>query len=184
MARIRRGSSLVAMARLSFILGEMQLLIIRHAEAVDLQDAGGADAARVLTPAGRAQARALGRLLTRLLPTLDVLAASPLARAQETAALVGEAFPAASPLTLPALVPGAPPTAVLDWLIAQPEAANLAIVGHEPDVTRLANVLLGGRDAPLAALEKGGACWLDFVSPPRPGRGWLRALLPPAVTSG
>lgn len=174
----------MVMARLSFILGEMQLLIIRHAEAVDLQDAGGADAARALTPAGHAQARALGRLLTRLLPTLDVLAASPLVRAQETAALVGEAYPAASPLTLPVLAPGAPLAAVLDWLIAQKDTASLAVVGHEPDLTRLANALLGGRAAPLAALEKGSACWLDFVSRPRPGRGWLRALLPPAVTSG
>lgn len=172
----------MVIARLSFILVEMQLLIIRHAEAVDPHDAGGADAPRALTPAGRAQARALGRLLTRLLPTLDVLAASPLVRAQETAALVGEAFPTASPVTLPALAPGAPLAAVLDWLIAQ-EQAHLAVVGHEPDLTRLANVLLGGRDAPLAALEKGSACWLDFVSRPRPGRGLLRALLPPAITN-
>ena len=173
----------MAAARLSFILGEMQLLIIRHAEAVDLPDVAGTDATRALTPTGRAQARALGRMLTRLLPTLDVLAASPLVRAQETAALVGEAYAAAPPLTLPALAPGEPLTAVLDWLGAQRETASLAVVGHEPDVTRLANVLLGGRDAPLAALEKGSACWLDFVSLPKPGRGLLRALLPPAVTA-
>lgn len=173
----------MVIARLSLILVEMHLLIIRHAEAVELRDAAGADAARALTAAGRAQARALGRLLTRLLPTLDVLAASPLVRAQETAALVGEAFPAALPVTLPALAPGAPLTAVLDWLTAQ-EQAHLAVVGHEPDLTRLANVLLGGQDAPVAALEKGSACWLEFVSWPRPGRGLLRALLPPAVTHG
>lgn len=182
-ARRSIGSSLVVLGVVSLILVGMQLLIVRHAEASDPLTHAGTDATRALTAAGRVQARGLGRLLATLLPRLDVLAASPLLRARETAAFLSEAFPATKILELPVLSPGVPVTGVLDWLVGQGHAACVAIVGHEPDLSRLANLLLSGRESPIVALDKGAACLLDLGDVPTPGRGLLHALLPPSVSA-
>src|SRR5207249_4598329 len=71
---------------------------------------GGNDAARHLTPRGRAKMRAAAAGIRALGVHLDVLLTSPLPRAADTAQIVASVFGRTpQPRTLPALAPGVAP---------------------------------------------------------------------------
>lgn len=87
----------------------MFVLIIRHAKAEPravLGSIGNKDAARSLTDAGRKDMRKAAKGLRTLVPEIDVLAASPLVRAQETAAIISERYDAMPVTELAPLAPG------------------------------------------------------------------------------
>jgi len=160
----------------------MRVLIIRHGRAEDRPSSPGAlkhDAARRLTPSGRKDMRQVARGLHRIAPAIDVLAASPLVRAGETAEIVGRVFDGAEPIELQALAPGGAPKALLKWLAQQPSDATVALVGHEPDLSRLAGLLLAGRGESFLDLKKGAACLVEFDGRPKPGAGRLLWALAP-----
>src|SRR5690349_1646647 len=92
----------------------MRIVVVRHAIAVapeEFVSADRPDEARPLTAKGRRRMRRAARGLHRLVPTLDLLAASPYRRAQETAEIVAAAYgrrgKREAPTTLAALVPDA-----------------------------------------------------------------------------
>ena len=87
----------------------MHLLVIRHAIAADRAGTGSrgqSDALRPLTGEGRRKMAdgALG--LRALVPTLDVMASSPLVRAQQTAEIVAACYGIGQVEDTPALAPG------------------------------------------------------------------------------
>src|SRR6478609_2448758 len=115
----------------------MQLVIIRHGIAVEPEEAAKeklGDAERPLTKSGRKKMRAAAEGLARVIDRIDVLAGSPLVRAQETAEIVAEAYDGMKVATIDELKPGKPVKLVLQWLQGQPADATIAIVGHEPQL--------------------------------------------------
>lgn len=116
--------------------------------------------------------------IARLVPTIDVLATSPLARAAETAEIVAQAYES-KPVVLEALAPDRDPDEVVRWLQKQPTDHTVGIVGHEPHLSTLAGYLLTGTRASFIDLKKGGACRLDLSGAPQPGKGNLKWLLAP-----
>lgn len=161
----------------------MQILIIRHAKAGQrgvLGFIGKKDAARPLTDAGRRDMRKAARGLLKLVPEIDVLATSPLARARETADIVSRRYDDIPVMELAPLAPGGSKEDVLAWLRDQKTTATVALVGHEPDLGILASWLLGGAESFLS-LKKGSACLIEMTDKPTPGTGKLEWLLPPAA---
>jgi phosphohistidine phosphatase len=160
----------------------MKLLIIRHGKAEDRSPGlPGArrDAVRPLTDAGRRDTRKAAKGLARIAPAITVLATSPLTRAKETAEIVGKVFGAPEALELEPLAPGGSPKAVIEWLAQYDDGATVALVGHEPDLSRLAAVLLTGRDDTFVVLRKAGACLIECEGRPKAGAGALAWLLAP-----
>lgn len=156
----------------------MQLLIVRHAcaEKRDLfGKTGNPDALRPLTQKGRRRMRQGARGLRALVDSLDVLASSPYDRARQTAEILAEAF-AVAPVIVPALAPAGDVSEVIAWLGRQQER-RVALVGHEPDLGRLAALLLTGAEADFLPLKKGAACCLEFTERPRAGAARLKWLL-------
>src|SRR5512142_1942018 len=158
----------------------MELLIVRHAIA----EARGAfarsvtgDAERPLTAEGRRRFEKGARGLRRLVPRLDLVATSPLARAVATGEILAAAFDGAPLERLDALAPDAAPEALLAWLRRHPRDHAVAIVGHEPGLGSLVALLCAGRSAPFVELRKGGACLLAVSRRVRPGTARLRWLL-------
>jgi len=168
-----------------FILaGIMQILIIRHAKAGQrglLGFIGKKDAARPLTDVGRRDMRKAARGLQKLVPEIDVLATSPLARARETADIVSRRYANIPVMELAALAPGGSKEDVLAWLRDQKATATVALVGHEPDLGMLSSWLLGGGAESCLSLKKGAACLIEMSETPTPGSGRLEWLLPPAA---
>jgi phosphohistidine phosphatase len=161
----------------------MQLLVIRHAIAKDREvfaATGEDDALRPLTEVGAERMKDAAAGLRRVVRTLDILAASPLLRAQQTAEIVAEAYGNLPVHTGGVLSPESEPPAFLRWLRQQRTANVVAVVGHEPHLGTLVTWLMTGQSTSRIALRKGGACLLDFSARPAAGGATLQWALTPS----
>lgn len=122
----------------------MRLYLVRHAEAAP----GEPDELRVLTPAGRGAANALGERLAADGVRPDAVLTSPLLRARETAeALARPAGLSATPDDR--LKPGATAEDVRGAVAGLGE--TVVVVAHQPDCGRIAAALTGGEEPPFPA---------------------------------
>jgi phosphohistidine phosphatase len=158
----------------------VKLLLIRHAPAVRNGSAGIRDGERPLTARGRARFRRAARGLARIAARPDVLLTSPLARARATAEIAAAAFKKVTPRVEPALGQQSV-DAVVAALKKCPRDAMVAVVGHEPTLSRLLARMLDARpDDDRFAFKKGGAALLDLPDgPAAPGR--LRWFVKPRI---
>lgn len=113
----------------------MRLLLVRHAHA----DPGDPDELRPLSARGRDEARALARRLAAAAP--DVILASPLLRARETAAAIADASGAELRVD-ERLGPGATAAGVVE--AASEASGTVVAVGHQPDCSEIALALGAG----------------------------------------
>lgn len=157
----------------------MDLYLIRHTDALPLEESGSAsDADRPLSPTGEAQARTLAAAFRRRGIRLDQLIASPLLRAQQTAEGIIAVWGAdAPPLSFSKrLAPGLKPRRLSRYLNGM-EGNALGLVGHQPDLNEYAAWLIGNKKVQLD-LAKGGVAYLN-VDAFQKGGATLRALLTP-----
>jgi phosphohistidine phosphatase len=162
----------------------MQLVIVRHGVAEDrdrFAERGQDDALRPLTKEGRWKMERNARGLRRAISALDVLATSPLRRAEQTARIIADAYHGIDVVTVPALAPDGPLDDVLAWLRRQRASATVAVVGHEPQLGVLATWLLTGDRHSHVAFRKGGACLIEFEGRPAAGAGQLVWALTPTL---
>jgi phosphohistidine phosphatase len=130
-----------------------QLWLLRHGDA----EPHGArdDAARRLTRRGERQAHAAGIALARLEVGFDAILCSPKVRARRTAELAAEHWSEQQRGLLSVHQPlanGYGVSEALAELAPLPADGRLLLVGHEPDLSRVAGELTGGR----LDLKKGG----------------------------
>ncbi len=153
----------------------MQVLIVRHAEAVDSR-AAPTDAMRWLTAHGRTTATRVGGMLTKLGLAYTRILTSPLVRAVQTAELLASMQPAfTGPITVHA------PLSTEEGTTAQAlkpvSQANddelIVLVSHMPKVRSLAGQLCGVSAFP--GFEACAACLVDI----RPEGGTFRWLMDP-----
>lgn len=159
----------------------MQLLVIRHAIAEDREDfarTGEDDALRPLTSDGRRKMRRVARGLRREVPSIALLASSPLVRAYQTASIVAEEYGFGAVEIADVFAPEMPLEGALGWVADASHSAAadevVAVVGHEPHLGSFITMLLAGREEPMLELRKGGACLLDLPSSPRAGEARMR----------
>jgi phosphohistidine phosphatase len=159
----------------------MRVLIVRHGIAEEPRDASKAgDETRVLTREGRRKMPRAAAGLRAVAKRIDVLAASPLARAMETAELLGKAYDGVKLTKLDELKPGKPVKGVLQWLQGQSGDATVAFVGHEPQLGMLISWLLSGEQRSFVKVGKGSACSLEFEGKAKAGSATLLWLLKPS----
>jgi phosphohistidine phosphatase len=160
----------------------MRILFIRHAIAADRAGADTGDAERPLTPQGARRFRRTARGLTRLVRRPDAILTSPLLRARQTAEIAADAWGRVKPMPLQALASG-------EWggigkaLASMSGDSTVALVGHEPSLSRLLARLLGSRDAERFAFRKGGAALVDLPAGLDEGAS-LVWFLPPRALRG
>lgn len=133
----------------------MDLILWRHAEAIDL-DLVGDDMARYLTPRGEKQAARMAEWLDRQMPGGAKVYASPAVRAEQTARALGRKIKIS-----PALAPLATPEQLLE-LVQWPQAKGcVLVVGHQPVLGQVIARLLG-LQASDCAMKKGSLWWLRY----------------------
>jgi phosphohistidine phosphatase len=133
------------------------IYLVRHAIAGPAA-AGTSDADRALTPDGQRKMRRAAVGLKRLGVTPDVVLSSPLRRAQETAAVVASVLLSESAVEIyPSLAPGHDAADMVKGLRPYRSAREVMLVGHEPDMGRLASQLLTGNAALVPLPFKKGA---------------------------
>jgi phosphohistidine phosphatase len=136
----------------------MDLILWRHAEAVELPEGQGDDLDRALTSKGERQAQRMADWLNRHLAESTRILASPARRTQQTAQALGRKF-----RTVPALAPGAAPEALLQAARWPHAGEPVLIVGHQPTLGLLAAQLLAGAAQPWT-MRKGAVWWLRLRS--------------------
>ena len=129
----------------------MILLLLRHGDAAA---AAATDADRPLTPRGRDEARRAGLLLKKLGVRPDVLLASPLVRAQETARIASAEISAPPVVATEHLVPSSDHRQIMAELSAL-NAERVLCVGHEPHIGEFVALLTTGSRAARIFVEKG-----------------------------
>jgi phosphohistidine phosphatase len=158
-----------------------QLLVVRHAIAQDRMESmqqGTDDADRPLTPVGRKKMARVTRGLSLLHPEIDTIYTSPLLRAQQTAEILKEHYPSAVVTILKTLSPEHS-TAELIHSLRRERSECIAIVGHEPGLSRLIATLICGQGNGDIELKKGGIAQLLFAENIAPGEGILQWLHTP-----
>ena len=140
----------------------MDLLLIRHAAAVDRETWTGDDQLRPLSPAGAKAARAFFRTLREIVPAPDRVLTSPAIRAVETAALFHRVFRGRRPRIVAELAPGCPSDVIASAARSGSRNTVIALVGHEPDLSTAAAALIGG-PAGRIKLSKGACAWLRRI---------------------
>jgi len=143
----------------------MILYILRHGIAEEALS-GGDDGARKLTAKGRDKMRDTAEGMREYGLRFDAILTSPLARATETAEIVASAYAnTPPPQVLPALATGVPADEAAAALRSFAKQKHMMIVGHEPQLSALAALLMTGSiDTPKLALKKGGCIALQVPS--------------------
>jgi phosphohistidine phosphatase len=158
----------------------IELIIVRHAIAhvrdpVRWKD----DRLRPLTADGRRRFRKAAQGLSRLVEKPQRVLTSPLVRTVQTAEILKKAagWPAAR--LCPELAPQNTPGQTLNALRAE-RHARIAIVGHEPHLSRFLGACIAG-SATSAGIEikKGATAILRFEHRLKLGHATLIALIPP-----
>lgn len=158
----------------------MRLLLIRHATAVPSGTQGIPDAERELTPRGEKRFRKAARGLARLVKRPDAILTSPLPRARRTAALAAAAWGRIEPRPEPALAGGR--FEAWDSLLAgYGQGACVALVGHEPHLSKFLARLVGAGQPDRLAFKKGGVAIVDLADPASEGGQLVGFLTPKAL---
>jgi phosphohistidine phosphatase len=159
----------------------MRVILFRHGPAGTRNASRWPDdARRPLTPAGEDKSRRAAAGLSHIERDVNRILTSPLERADRTARIVGAELGVECVEMLDALAPGGAHGKVVEALNARPHGETVVLVGHEPDLGRLAAHLLFKSDTPLP-LKKAGACAIRFDGPVRAGAGTLVWLATPRL---
>jgi phosphohistidine phosphatase len=154
----------------------MRLYLLRHGIAEDGYP-GLADFDRALTREGRVELARIARGLHRLKIAPDAILSSPLVRARQTAEIVAPALGREVGI-VDRLASGADWEDFLNLLAQWNTASSLMLVGHEPDFSRAAALLVGAPEGSIV-LKKAGLIRIDLQEAPWAGRGHLRWVLTP-----
>ncbi len=154
----------------------MKIYLIRHADAVNVGEGGVKEAERYLTAVGRADMRRVAEKLAELGVRFDGVLTSPLVRAVQTAEIVVAATGFDGPVEVcPALEAGQwTRKAIARALADRSPSGSYALVGHNPDVERIASALLHASSG-AAPFEKGAVCLVEVKGEPfqeEAGFGW------------
>jgi len=137
----------------------VRIYLVRHGDAVPEEQAGS-DRDRWLSSRGREAARVLGRLLREQGVAPDVVLASPLPRAVQTAELLATSLDYLGVVTsLRCLEPAAQPRVASSAILSA--GTSVLVVTHEPAISAIGAFLLGlpafpqFRTAQCCAIEEG-----------------------------
>ena len=160
----------------------VKLLFIRHGLAENQEAFAKTkkpDTLRPLTARGRKKMRKNALGLSYVVPSIDVLMTSPLVRALETAKIVRKFYPKARGVQLEELAPHAAREDLLKKLGQFKNNKVIALVGHEPHLSKIIDFFLTGGHKGFLDFKKGGACLLEFRNKLDKGGGHLVFLIQP-----
>jgi phosphohistidine phosphatase len=165
-------------------MAPLNLYLIRHGIAIERNE-NIDDFERSLTPEGSKKTRDIAQKLHKLGLKFDLLQTSPLLRAKQTAEIFANTF--SSPIEISELL--APEGSFKNWirwlLTWQEQGHNsLGIVGHEPDLSAWAELLIFGEARGALILKKAGIAGIHIPEEGLPvGNSLLFFLIPPKSLS-
>ncbi len=161
------------------------LYLIRHGIA---ENGYEDDTQRPLSDEGHKKTRLVAKRLHELGLRFDLLQTSPLVRAQQTANIFADIFDACAVQQSDELAPKGSFEAWIGWASKwieqhpQPAKASLGIIGHEPDLSTWAEMLIWGESKGTLVLKKAGIIGLVLpTNQPWQCNGILFLSIPPKL---
>ena len=152
------------------------LYLVRHADAGDPSEWTGPDAERPLSGKGVKQAARLAATLLAAETRFDSIRHSPARRCAETATVLSAVLEVEA--TADDRLANGPTLSDLDRMFDRKGVKRLALVGHEPSLSRLVAELTGTSGI---AVEKGALIRIDLPNGPGAGAGRLVTIAPPSL---
>ena len=152
------------------------LYLVRHADAGDPSEWTGPDAERPLSGKGVKQAARLAATLLAAETQIDSIRHSPARRCAETATVLSAVLEVES--AADERLGNGPTLSDLDRMLNRKGVHRLALVGHEPSLSRLVAELTGTSGI---AVEKGALIRIDLPNGPGAGAGRLVTIAPPSL---
>jgi phosphohistidine phosphatase len=149
----------------------MYLYILRHGIAAARGTGNYPNDDRPLTPEGIETMRAEAAAMAKMKIRFDAILTSPLQRAYETARIVADVLHCQDKIEIrDALAPGGSMQDLFAALNQHKDKENVLVVGHEPDLSWVASMLLGAKGAAIE-FKKGSLCsiWISDIPPLDPG---------------
>lgn len=163
----------------------MKVYLVRHGIAVER--IGGAilnDSQRPLTDEGKAEMKQVAHALKRLNVKPDRVVSSPLVRAKQTAEIIREVLGHVDELNITdSLAPGGNASDVYKFMRQFNQLEEVFLVGHEPDIGRLAATLLWAGPELNIPFKKGGVCRVDVWDLPPTTPGTLKWFITPKIAT-
>lgn len=157
----------------------MEIYFLRHASAGEPKLNRAKDEQRPLDKLGIEQCHIVGRALAALGTKLDAVIASPLLRAQQTAAIVAEELGHKDEIVEEAaLRPEAGYEHFEELLAHHKDKDAIMVVGHNPSQTEFLNRLVTGISSEAIELKKGAVARVDHEDGKPAVLKWL---MPPKV---
>jgi len=144
----------------------MNLYLIRHAIATTISPEGE-DSQRPLTDKGRTRMYRIAQGLKELGESIDLILTSPYLRATQTAQVLAKKLEVEKDkiIILEPLAPDGQAADVIRTINDKyKDVENIALVGHEPYLSRLISLLLSGDPNLSITLKKGSVCRLSIAS--------------------
>ncbi|HKI54752.1 MAG TPA: phosphohistidine phosphatase SixA [Anaerolineales bacterium] len=140
----------------------MKLYLVRHAIAEARTSDYEDDSLRPLTEKGREKMKKISVALKQLGVQPDLIVSSPYIRASQTASILAKALKYKEEIVYnDSLTPMSNPDDMIGEINEKFSVDELMLVGHEPNLSTLASVLLAGNPDVSINFKKGGICCLS-----------------------
>jgi phosphohistidine phosphatase len=151
----------------------MNLYLMRHADAGVPRENPKLDAKRGLVKEGKEQCMLMARMLGTLKVQVDVIVASPLKRAQQTAQFVGTELGYEAKVEVSAaLAPDADYAAFQKLIAKYADREGVLLVGHNPNLFKFLGRIITGNGGAGVRMRKGSVARIDMDRHP-PLLQWL-----------
>jgi phosphohistidine phosphatase len=161
----------------------MNLYFLRHGIAMEKPEWKGSDPDRPLTREGIHKMKKAAKGIRRLDLEIDWILTSPFRRAYETAVIAAKELKLKKKLKVTKMLAcdGDPKALIRHLALNFRTWESVMVVGHEPYLSGLISVLVGGREKIGLALEKGGLARLTTDSLAYDQSARLEWLLTPKI---
>lgn len=162
----------------------MKLYLVRHGIAEEVGTPGYEDdSLRPLTDKGRDKMHKIATALKDMDVEPDLIVSSPYMRASQTASILAKELKYKEQIAYnDFLMPMGEPSDMIGEINEKYSVDELMLVGHEPNLSLLASVLLAGKPDLSINLKKGGVCCLSVDNLHYDRKAILEWLVTPKIT--
>jgi phosphohistidine phosphatase len=157
----------------------MNIYLIRHGDSEGISK-GLKDSERKLTPDGELKIRNASLFWKNIIPEFDYIISSPYLRALQTAKIIASAYNFKKEIFIDKRLGCGSETESLIEILNSFQSGEIALVGHQPDLSNHLSRLISGSGASVE-FKKGAIAKISFNNKVREGKGVLEFLVPPSI---
>jgi phosphohistidine phosphatase len=155
----------------------MNIYLIRHSDSEGISK-GLKDSERKLTPEGELKIKNASLFWKNIIPEFDYILSSPYIRAFQTAKIIASVYSYKKEIIIDKRLGCGSETDNLIEILNSYQSGDIAIVGHQPDLSNHLSRLISGSDITVE-FKKGTIAKISFGNKIRLGKGALEFIVPP-----